>query len=128
MKIKLLGLAFLTLTQTVNASDVNKWQEISYTLPTQRASGKALEISEIKAVRVYNELDGVREFIKDVPPEFTYTALDGLYFGCIRLATVDTDGAEGVMSELDKSKHCFDLPLSPDNLKVRITWEINTDG
>ena len=108
----------------VEAMTLNNKLEISYNLPTLRASGKSLDPSEIKSVRVYNELDGVRELIKEVSPLETSTELNNIYFGCIRLSTVDLTYIEGILSELDKSAHCFDLPLSPNDIKIRIVWEL----
>ena len=108
----------------VEAITASNKLEISYNLPTSRASGKPLDISDIKLIRVYNELDGVRELIKEVPTTSTSTELDNIYFGCIRLSTVDLTDIEGILSEIDKSAHCFDLPLSPNDIKIRIVWTV----
>ena len=99
---------------------------ISYDLPTATESGKQLAVSDIMNIRVYNELDGILKHIKDVPPTQTSTVLNDVYFSCIRLSTVDNMGLEGKLSELDKSKHCFDLPKSPNNITVKIVWTLNT--
>lgn len=91
---------------------------VTWTPPTAREDGTALPPAEIDGYRLVWTVSGSVQPDKIVPAGAQYTLDTGALRGlvCVKMATIDTDGLESVLSDQACRKS---RPNRPTNLRIR---------